>query len=168
MLTHVNKIMGIAICGLIMISCVACQKSKTTITALNKTFKNSKLQITATDVKAVHNEPGILDDVLGGGEIIIGVKLLVENISKESISFGTRSLPIHAYIGDLEAKQAIISPFGNYTDLMGNILPDKKKTGYYSVYATKDTEKIEVHIQTEYLSDKYVIFVLDIPSIADN
>ena len=167
MLRFVNKILCIVICITIMISCTACQTgaSKTTITELNKIFKNSKMKITATDIKAVKNESGVSDELSGSKDIIIGVEFLVENISIEEFYFGTKSMPIQAYIGDFEAEQAISGTFGSVADLMGKIVPGKKLIGYYSAYAPKDTEKIEIHIRTEYLPDKYAVFILDVPSV---
>ena len=126
-----------------------------TITELNQPYNGSVLKITATEIKAVESPSGTND------EIIIGVKFVVENVSRKEWQQTRQGMT--AYVDDVAQPQKYDTK--HFSDsLEGRIAPGKFTIGYYCVQASKNAKLIEIHFD-EVSNKKTAIFILDIPSI---
>ncbi|HBT64140.1 MAG TPA: hypothetical protein DEB10_05715 [Ruminococcaceae bacterium] len=143
-------------------------KGKTTTTAaskdetfgLNETAVFSDLKIAAIEIKASggseYNKPG-------SGNVFVGVKFTIENISNQDQIISSILL-FDAYADDVKSDLSITASMEfNSKTLDGTVAPGKKLIGYYTMEVPTTTKMIELNVKSDWLSNAKAKFVLDMP-----
>ncbi len=134
---------------------------ETVITELNQPYQGNNIRIIATDIKSINTSSS-------NEQIIIGVKLVVENTSDKEEYLGP-SL-ITAYVDDTTTQRISSGDFDKDGEgLFGEIAPGKRMTGYYCVNASKNARQIELQISESYFftNKQKVVFIFDIPPVEE-
>ncbi len=127
---------------------VATQSEEETY-GLNETAVFKDLKFTATEIKeSTGSDFWAPDD----GNIYVGVKFVVENISDEEQNVSSVLL-FDAYAGDVKCDYSIsaVTDFGGNT-IDGSIAPGKKLEGWYGVEVPADWSKLELDVKSSWLS----------------
>ena len=126
---------------------------------LNETAVTENLKITAI---AVEETNGIEYFEAAEGNVYVGVKFEIENISDENQNISAL-LTFAASENDVMCEYSIsgIMAFeGGGKTLDGTIAPGKKLIGYYAVEVAEDWEELEIQVQPDILDETKVTFVL--------
>lgn len=123
---------------------------------LNDTATLKKLKITATELEESYGKNYIDAE---SGKIFVGVKFEIENISDETQAMSSLLL-FDAYADDVKCSYSLSANvvFGDGT-LDGEVSPGKKLVGWYAVEVPQDWQKLELEIQSSWLSSKKAKFV---------
>lgn len=123
---------------------------------LNETASFRNLKFTAVEFK---ESTGANFFVPEDGNVFVGVKFSVENISDEEQSISTL-LMLEGYADDVKCAYSISAAtvFSDGT-LDGSIAPGKKLVGWYALEVPENWNTIEIVIKPDLLSDKNVKFV---------
>lgn len=128
--------------------------------ALNETAVFSTLKITANEIKTSkgndYNKPE-------SGNIFVGVKFTIENISNEDQTISSILL-FDCYADDVKTDLSIMGSlvFDNGT-LDGTLSSGKKMVGYYAIEVPSDTSKIDFEVKSSWLSSSKAKFTLTVP-----
>lgn len=124
--------------------------------ALNETAVFSTLKITATEVKESKGDSFFGPD---DGNVFVGVKFMVENISDEEQTVSSLLL-FDAYADDVSCDLSITAAtaFDGGT-IDGTIAAGKKLVGWYAMEVPKDWKTIELQVKSNWLSSASAKFV---------
>lgn len=131
-------------------------KEEKTTFALNETAVFKNLKITATELKESDGESFFKPE---SGNVFVGVKFTIENISDEEQTVSSLLL-FDAYADDVSYSYSITgtTAFGNET-VDGTIAPGKKIVGWYGVEIPANWEELEINVKNDLLSDNPATFV---------
>lgn len=123
---------------------------------LNETAVFSDLKFTATELKETDGD-GLF--VPAEGNVFVGIKFTVENISQEDQTVSTLLL-FEAYSDDVKCAYSFgaLTAFSEGT-LDGTIAPGKKLVGWYALEVPKNWSTIELDVQSTWLSNNQAKFV---------
>ena len=123
---------------------------------LNETAAFTDLKFTATEIKESDGEGFFTPEE---GNVFVGVKFTIENISDEEQSVSSMLL-FNAYADDVKCSYSISagSAFSEGT-LDGSIAPGKKLIGWYAVEVPGNWSSIELEVQSSWLSNDSATFV---------
>ncbi len=125
---------------------------------INETAVFENLKFTATELKESTGGDFFKPEA---GNIYVGIKFTVENISDEEQSISSLLL-FDGYVDDTKRDYSFVatSLFGEDT-LDGDIAPGKKLEGWYGMEIPADWAKIEINVKTDLLSDTLATFVFE-------
>lgn len=169
-----KKLILLLICLVLCFSTVACasenapQKEQNTTTqtignnkepqtfGLNESAVFSKLKFTATELMQSEGEDFFAPST---GNIFVGIKFTIENISEEEQSISSLLL-FDSYADDVKASMSISAScvFDEGT-LDGSIAPGKKLVGWYAIEVPLGWKTIELHVQANIWSNNSATFV---------
>lgn len=125
---------------------------------LNETAVFSDLKMTATEIdESRGNEFNRPSD----GNIFVGIKFTIENISDEE-QFVSSLLLFESYADDVKSAYSISAEIA-FPDgtIDGNLAPGKKLVGWYALEAPEDWEEIELNVRSSWLSSSQAVFVFN-------
>ena len=124
---------------------------------MNEAAVFDDLKFTATDLEesegSEYNKP---ED----GNVFVGVKFEIENISDEEHSISSVLL-FNAYVDDVQCDDSFSADLAFDKTLDGELAPGKKMIGYYSLEVPKDWKKIELDVQSSWLSASSARFLFE-------
>ncbi len=123
---------------------------------LNETAAFNNLKFTATEIKESTGGSFLSPE---DGNVYVGVKFTVENISDEEQAVSSVLL-FDAYSGDTKCDYSIsaLTDFGE-SSIDGSIAPGKKLEGWYGVEVPADWSEIELDVKSDLLSSGTARFV---------
>ena len=123
---------------------------------LNETAVFSDLKFTATEIKETHGDSFFAPEA---GNVFVGVKFTVENISTERQSISSLLL-FDAYVNDVKCGYSFNADcaFDSNT-LDGDIAPGKKLVGWYAVEVPSNWHCLELDVLANWLSNDAARFV---------
>lgn len=126
------------------------------IFGINETAVFSNLKITATEIKETSSKDFFVPE---DGNVFVGVKFTIENISDEEQAVSTLLL-FEGYVDDVKCEYSLSAScaFDEGT-LDGSIAPGKKLVGWYALEVPKNWENIELNVQPSWLSNSSAKFV---------
>lgn len=124
--------------------------------SLNETAVFSTLKITATELKestgSMYFEPE-------AGNVFVGVKFTIENISEEEQSISSLLL-FDAYADDVLCDLSITANAAFDGDTVdGTIASGKKMVGWYAMEVPKDWKTVELQVKADWLSNTSAKFI---------
>lgn len=133
-------------------------ESQEEIYGLNETAVFKDLKFTATEIKETDGTDFFVPEA---GNVFIGVKFTVENISDEEQSVSTLML-FEGYADDVKCEYSISAAcaFDEGT-LDGSIAPGKKLVGWYALEVPAEWSSIELDVQSNWLSNSSAKFVFE-------
>lgn len=131
------------------------EKTETTF-GLNEVAVFKTLKFTALEIKESDGDTFFSPEA---GNTFVGVKFEVENVSDEEQSVSTLLL-FEGYVDDVKSEYSISAAcaFSDGT-LDGTIAPGKKLKGWYALEVPTDWEEIELHVQSNWLSNTAAKFI---------
>lgn len=128
------------------------------IYGLNETAVFKDLKFTATEIKETDGTDFFVPEA---GNVFVGVKFTVENISDEEQSVSTLML-FEGYADDIKCEYSISAAcaFDEGT-LDGSIAPGKKLVGWYALEVPAEWSTIELDVQSNWLSNSSAKFRFD-------
>ena len=123
---------------------------------LNETAVFENLKITAVEIKESTGSEYLAPEE---GNIFVGVKFLVENVSSEDQTVSSLLL-FEAYTDDMKSDLSITASTsfeGGTID--GTIAPGKKMEGWYAIEVPADWGTVEIQMKNELLSSSTAKFV---------
>ncbi len=126
--------------------------------ALNETAVFETLKFTATELKESKGENFFEPEA---GNVFVGVKFNIENISNEEQAISTLLL-FEGYVDDIKCEYSINAAcaFDEGT-LDGTLAPGKKLVGWYALEVPQNWETIELHVESNWLSNNSAKFVFN-------
>lgn len=126
--------------------------------SLNESAIFSELKFTATEIK---ESDGIDFFTPDSGNIFVGIKFTIENISNKEQSVSSLLL-FEGYADNIKCDYSISAAcvFDEGT-LDGTIAPGKKLVGWYSLEVPKNWSKIDLEVQSNWLSNNSATFVFE-------
>lgn len=123
---------------------------------LNETAVFRDLKFTATEIKETTGDDFFTPEP---GNVFVGVKFTVENISEERQSISSFLL-FDAYVDDVKCSDSFNADcaFDSNT-LDGEIAPGKKLVGWYAVEVPSDWNCLELDVLANWLSNDAARFV---------
>lgn len=123
---------------------------------LNETAVFRDLKFTATEIKETSGDRFFAPEA---GNIFVGIKFTVENISEERQSVSSFLL-FDAYVDDVKCSDSFNADcaFDSNT-LDGEIAPGKKLVGWYAIEVPSNWNSIDLYIQPNWLSNNTARFV---------
>lgn len=94
------------------------------------------------------------------GNVFVGVKFTIENISEEE-QIVSSMLLFEGYADDIKCSYSINAAMAFGDTLDGSLAPGKKLIGYYSLEVPKDWKKLELDVQANWLSSKSARFMFE-------
>lgn len=125
---------------------------------LNETAVFDNLKITATELQESN---GIEYFKAADGNVFVGVKFEIENVSDEDQSISSLMM-FSAYTDDVASDYSISAMMAfdeNGNTLDGTLAPGKKLVGYYAVEAPEDWKNFEIQVQPDIMSETKASFV---------
>lgn len=127
---------------------------------LNETAVFDNLKITATDLKESN---GVEYFEASEGNVYVGVKFEIENISDEDQSISSIMM-FSSYVDDTASDYSISALMAfdeNGNTLDGTLAPGKKMSGYYAVETSKDWETLEIVVKPDMIDDTKASFIFN-------
>lgn len=126
---------------------------------LNETAVFENLKFTATELK--ESNGGDTFFIPDSGNVFVGIKFIVENISEEEQSVSSILL-FDGYVDDIKCSYSISANciFDEGT-IDGTVVPGKKLIGWYALEVPEDWSTIELQVQQTWLSDNSATFVFE-------
>ena len=123
---------------------------------LNDTAVFSDMKFTATEVKESYGDEFFTPE---NGNVFVGVKFTVENISDEDVVVSSLLL-FEGYADDVKCEYSFAAAcaFDEGT-LDGDIAPGKKLVGWYALEVPENWSSIELDVQSNWLSDNSAKFI---------
>lgn len=126
---------------------------------LNETAVFKNLKITATEIKKDTGSDLFKPEE---GNIFLGVKFTIENISDEDQALSTLLL-FDAYADDVKCAYSINASVAlQEGTLDGSLSPGKKMTGYYAVEVPEGTQIIDLEVKSSWLSSSKATFRINL------
>lgn len=169
-----RKLLCVIMCLFILFSLAACfeedipskdtagssqtEDKKEETFGLNESATFKDLKFTATEIKESEGEDFFTPE---SGNVFVGVKFEIENISSEEQALSSLLL-FEAYADDVKCDYSINAAcaFDNGT-LDGDLAAGKKMVGWYAVEVNKDWKTIELEVQSSWLSNNSAKFVFE-------
>lgn len=125
---------------------------------LNETAVFESLKFTATELKENNGTEFFEPEA---GNVFVGIKFNIENISSEEQSVSTMLL-FDGYVDDVKCDYSINAScaFDEGT-LDGSIASGKKLVGWYALEVPKNWKTIELEVQSNWLSSSKAKFVFN-------
>ena len=125
---------------------------------LNETAVFDELKFTATELKESNGTDFFEPE---NGNVFVGVKFTIENISNEEQSVSTILL-FEGYVDDIKCDYSINAScaFDEGT-LDGSVSAGKKLVGWYALEVPKNWKTIELQVQSDWLSNSSAKFVFN-------
>lgn len=163
MVKKAKRTVGNILLVLLLFLLAACDSKKMqTITELGKTYEESGIKITATDIITLPlKESSTKKDY-----VAVAVKFVVNNDSDSVFRIGSSFMDV--YVDDVLVQSRGIVSDANRDKLPGGIIsgsiaPGKRAEGYWIVDVPKDTRQIEMISKIQY--ENFVSFVFDVPPL---
>lgn len=123
---------------------------------LNETAVFKDLKFTAVEIKESDGTDFFVPEA---GNVFVGIKFTVENISDQEQSVSTLLL-FEGYADDIKCEYSFSAAcaFDEGT-LDGTVSPGKKLVGWYAVEVPRDWSTIELQVQATWLSNNSANFV---------
>ena len=168
-----KKILCVALCVFMLFSLTACVEdtpdkevassseasvSKVQTFGLNETAVFRDLKFTATEMEESDGDSFFTPEE---GNVFVGVKFTVENISSEEQSISSILL-FEAYADDIKCDYSFSAAcaFDDGT-LDGSVAAGKKLVGWYAVEVPEDWATLELEVQADWLSNTSATFVFE-------
>lgn len=134
------------------------EEVKDEVWGLNETAVFESLKVTALKLKESNGKSFFEPEK---GNIFVGIKFEIENISAETQSISSLLL-FDAYVDDVKCEYSISAnmAFSEGT-LDGSLTSGKKLIGWYSVEIPKNWKKLELEVKSEWLSSYKAIFAFE-------
>lgn len=135
---------------------VSSQESKEENYRLNESAVFKDLKFTATEIKESDGTDFFVPEA---GNVFVGIKFTVENISNEEQAVSTLLL-FEGYADDIKCDYSLSAAcaFDEGT-LDGSVAPGKKLVGWYALEVPNDWSSIELQVQSTWLSNNPAKFV---------
>lgn len=121
---------------------------------LNETAAFKDLKFTATEIKESEGDNFFTPEE---GNIFVGVKFTIENVSEEEQTVSSILL-FEAYADDIKCDYSISAACAFDDALDGSIAPGKKLVGWYAVEVPENWSDLELNVQSTWLSSKNATF----------
>ena len=123
---------------------------------LNESAVFSYLKFTATDLKQSEGKDFFAPEA---GNVFVGVKFTIENVSDEEQSISSLLL-FEAYVDDVKTSLSFTAScvFDEGT-LDGSIAPGKKLIGWYAVEVPANWKTLEIKVQADLFSNSSATYV---------
>lgn len=168
-----KNFLSFILCGVLIFSLTACvadgspiketgqaiqtsaEKNEETF-GLNETAVFAELKFTATEIKESDGDGFFIPEA---GNVFVGVKFTVENISDEEQSISSILL-FEGYVDDVKCDYSLSAgaAFDGGT-IDGSIAPGKKLIGWYALEVPRNWSNIELDVQSTWLSNNSAKFV---------
>ena len=123
---------------------------------LNETAVFKTLKFTATEIKESDGETYNTPE---SGKVFVGIKFTIENISNEDQIISSLLL-FDAYADDVKCTESFTAAMAFNSEMLdGTIAPGKKLIGWYAMEVPENWSKIELNVQSNWLSDSTAKFV---------
>ena len=168
-----KKLMCLLLCLLMVFSLSACvgedtpsketgqnaaaDTNKDELFHLNESAVFKDLKFTATEIKESNGTDFFVPDA---GNVFVGVKFEIENISSETQNLSSL-LMFSAYADDTKCEYSISAACAFENTLDGEISAGKKLVGWYAVEVPKDWKTLELEVQSTWLSNNPARFVFE-------
>lgn len=129
--------------------------SEETTFGLNETAVFEDLKFTANELKESEGTTFFNPD---SGNVFVGVKFTIENISDEEQSISSLLL-FNGYADDIQCDYSISAACIFEGGLDGSIAPGKKIVGWYPLEVPENWSTIELSVKSEWLSNSSATFV---------
>lgn len=129
---------------------------KEEIFGLNETAVFDDLKFTATEIKVTHGEDFFTPE---SGNVFVGVKFTIENISEEEQTVSSILL-FEGYADDVKCEYSFNAAcaFSDGT-IDGTIAPGKKLIGWYALEVPENYQTIELQVLSNWLANNPAKFV---------
>lgn len=124
---------------------------------LNETAVFNNLKFTASALEESNGEEFFQPE---DGNVFVGVKFTIENISDEEQTVSSILL-FEGYADDVKCDYSFNAGMTFNGTLDGNIAPGKKLIGYYSLEVPKNWKKLELDVQSSLSSSASARFVFE-------
>lgn len=121
---------------------------------LNETAVFKDLKFTATEIKESDGDDFFTPEE---GNVFVGVKFTIENISDEEQTVSSILL-FEAYADDIKCDYSFSAACDFDGTLDGSIAPGKKLVGWYAVEIQENWNELELNVQSNWLSSKNATF----------
>ncbi len=134
------------------------QGNRTETFSLNETAVFTDLKFTASEIKESGGDNFFVPE---DGNVFVGIKFTIENISSETQTISSLLL-FEAYCDDIKCAYSLSAElvFDDGT-LDGELAPGKKLVGWYAVEVPEGWSTIELAVQAEWLSNTTAMFVFE-------
>ena len=123
---------------------------------LNETAAFRTLKFTATELKEAYGETYFAPEE---GNVFVGVKFTIENISEEDQTVSSILL-FEAYVDDVKCSESFSAAMAFNSEMLdGTIAPGKKLVGWYTLEVPENWKTLELHVQANWLSNSNAKFV---------
>lgn len=92
------------------------------------------------------------------GNVFVGIQFTIENISDEEQSVNSVLL-FEAYADDVKCSYSLSAAMAFDGTLDGSLAPGKKLVGYYAVEVPEGWQKLELDVQSNWLSSNSARFL---------
>lgn len=124
---------------------------------LNESAVFKDLKFTATEIKESDGTDFFVPDA---GNVFVGVKFEIENISSETQALSSL-LMFSAYADDVKCDYSVSAACAFEKTLDGEISAGKKLVGWYAVEVPKGWKTLELEVQSSWLSNNPAKFVFE-------
>ena len=123
---------------------------------LNETAVFKTLKFTATEIKESYGETYYAPET---GKVFVGIKFTIENISDVDQTISSLLL-FDAYADDVKCSESFTAAMAFNSEMLdGTIAPGKKLVGWYAMEVPENWSKIELNVQSNWLSNSTAKFV---------
>ena len=123
---------------------------------LNETAVFTDLKFTAIEFKESDGDDFFTPE---SGNIFVGVKFQIENISDEEQTISSLLL-FEGYADDVQSDYSLSAACAFEGDTLdASIAPGKKLVGWYALEVPQDWSTVELHVQADWLSNSSAKFV---------
>lgn len=124
---------------------------------LNETAVFKTLKFTATELKESYGDEFFYPE---DGNVFVGVKFIVENISDEEQSISSILL-FEGYVDDILCDYSFSADAAFDSTVDGTIAAGKKLVGWYAVEIPENWSTLELNVQADWLSNSSATFVFE-------
>lgn len=124
---------------------------------LNETAVFKDLKFTATTLEESKGEQFFEPE---SGNVFVGIQFTIENISDEEQSVSSVLL-FDAYADDVKCSYSLSATMAFDGTLDGSLAPGKKLVGYYAVEVPEGWQKLELDVQSNWLSSNSARFLFE-------
>ena len=94
------------------------------------------------------------------GNVFVGVQFTIENISSEEQSVSSLLL-FDGYVDDIKCSYSLSAGMAFGDSLDGSLAPGKKLVGYYALEVPEGWQKLELDVQSNWLSSNSARFLFE-------
>ena len=156
MLKSISRVSRLSFLVLVSLVCIACSSNAKVVTELNQTYRGSRVNITALEIKSVE-----LPKLDSGDEMVVLVKFAIENTTKSDEYACIYSASVDGMeTSDSFWQDALVNSEKKISVI---ITPGKRAEGYLGAVVPKGTKTIEFRVADIGAQNKYAVFLLDTP-----